>query len=147
MILQLLHSDLPYIWWKLYFLFYQCACQYGGLNQREKVWKIRISLRTDFVLKPCGGSCTIIYHADGCTLSRGGIVSHSVYVYLINLRSCHLRLTLGRAYRWNMELDLQSLFGLLGTAVLIGWDPAPPPSLRIWAHSIEEGRAASKIPH
>jgi hypothetical protein len=27
----------------------------------------------------------------------------------------------------NMELDLQSLFGLLCTAVLIGWDPATPP--------------------
>ncbi len=26
-----------------------------------------------------------------------------------------------------MELDLQSLFGLLCTAVLIGWDPATPP--------------------
>ncbi len=25
-----------------------------------------------------------------------------------------------------MELDLQSLFGLLCTAVLIGWDPATP---------------------
>ncbi len=29
----------------------------------------------------------------------------------------------------NMELDLQSLFGLLCTAVLIGWDPATPPLL------------------
>ncbi len=27
-----------------------------------------------------------------------------------------------------MELDLQSLFGLLSTAVLIGWDPPPPPA-------------------
>jgi hypothetical protein len=27
-----------------------------------------------------------------------------------------------------MEFDLQSLFGLLCTAVLIGWDPATPPS-------------------
>jgi hypothetical protein len=27
----------------------------------------------------------------------------------------------------NMELDLQSLFGLLCTAVLIGWNPASPP--------------------
>ncbi len=26
-----------------------------------------------------------------------------------------------------MELDLQSLFGLLCTAALIGWDPANPP--------------------
>ncbi len=30
-------------------------------------------------------------------------------------------------HRWNMALDLQSLFGLLCTAVLIGWDPATPP--------------------
>ncbi len=29
----------------------------------------------------------------------------------------------------NMELDLQSLFGLLCTAILIGWDPAVPPLL------------------
>jgi hypothetical protein len=36
-----------------------------------------------------------------------------------------------------MELDLQSLFGLLCTAVLIGGDlatPQLPPSPRIWAH-------------
>ncbi len=37
-------------------------------------------------------------------------------------------------HRLNMERDLQSLFGLLCTAVLIGWDPATPPSPRIWAH-------------
>ncbi len=29
-------------------------------------------------------------------------------------------------HRLNMELDLQSLFGLLYTPVLIGWDPATP---------------------
>jgi hypothetical protein len=34
-----------------------------------------------------------------------------------------------------MQLDLQRLFGLLCTAVLIGWDPATsPPPQRIWAH-------------
>ncbi len=33
-----------------------------------------------------------------------------------------------------MELDLQSLFGLMCTAVLIGWGPStPPPPSRIWA--------------
>ncbi len=30
-------------------------------------------------------------------------------------------------HRLNMELDLKSLFGLLCTAVLNGWDPATPP--------------------
>ncbi len=30
-------------------------------------------------------------------------------------------------HRLNMELELQSLFGLLCTAVLIGWDPATTP--------------------
>ncbi len=30
-------------------------------------------------------------------------------------------------HRLNMELDLQSLFGLLCIAVLISWDPATPP--------------------
>jgi hypothetical protein len=34
----------------------------------------------------------------------------------------------------NMQLDLRSLFGLLCTTVLIGWDTATPPSPRIWAH-------------
>ncbi len=34
-----------------------------------------------------------------------------------------------------MELDLQILFGLLCTAVLIGWDPATPPFVRIYAHT------------
>jgi hypothetical protein len=45
------------------------------------------------------------------------------------------------SYRWkcetiNMELDFQSLFGLLYTTVLIGRDPASrnPPPPRIWAH-------------
>ncbi len=34
-----------------------------------------------------------------------------------------------------MELDLQVLFGILCTAVLIGGDPTiPPPLPRIWAH-------------
>jgi hypothetical protein len=33
-----------------------------------------------------------------------------------------------------MESDLQSLFGLLCTHVLIGRDPATPPLPRIWAH-------------
>jgi hypothetical protein len=37
--------------------------------------------------------------------------------------------------RLNMELDLQSLLGLLCTAVLIGWDPAHlPPSPQIRPH-------------
>ncbi len=34
---------------------------------------------------------------DAINRLRGGIFSHSAYVYLTNLRSCHLRLTLGRA--------------------------------------------------
>ncbi len=42
--------------------------------------------------------------------------------------------TLPLFHRLNMELDLQSLFGLLCTDVLMGWDPATPPTTRIWAH-------------
>ncbi len=42
---------------------------------------------------------------------------------------------LAQDHRLNMELDLQSLFGLLWTAVFIGWETLPlPPSPRIWAH-------------
>ncbi len=43
---------------------------------------------------------------------------------------------MGPGHRLNMELDLQSLFGLLCVAVLIGRDPStpPPPLPRIWAH-------------
>jgi hypothetical protein len=37
-------------------------------------------------------------------------------------------------HRLNMELDLQSLFGLLCTAVLIGLCLATPTVTRIWAH-------------
>jgi hypothetical protein len=44
------------------------------------------------------------------------------------------RIYMSWAHRLNMELYLQSLFGLLCTAVLIGWDPATTPSSRIWAH-------------
>jgi hypothetical protein len=48
----------------------------------------------------------------------------------------HVRFTIRTSQFWrfecvthwlNMELYLQSLFGLLCTAVLIGWDPATPP--------------------
>ncbi len=35
-------------------------------------------------------------------------------------------------HRLNMELDLQCLFGLQCTAVLIGWDPATPHFPRLW---------------
>ncbi len=38
-----------------------------------------------------------------------------------------VELSYGIIHRLNMELDLQSLFGLLCTAVHIGWDPASPP--------------------
>ncbi len=41
------------------------------------------------------------------------------------------KVTLRKNHTLNIELDLQSLFGLhVCTAVLIGWDPFP----RIWAH-------------
>ncbi len=33
-----------------------------------------------------------------------------------------------------LNIELQRLFGLLCAAVLIGWDPATPPSPIIWAH-------------
>jgi hypothetical protein len=33
-----------------------------------------------------------------------------------------------------MEFDLESLFGLLCTAVLIAWEPATPLFPRIWAY-------------
>ena len=36
--------------------------------------------------------------------------------------------------QYSLELDLQSLFGLLCTAVFIGRDPATPPAPRLWAH-------------
>ncbi len=45
------------------------------------------------------------------------VIIESCYFVLIVVGVCH----------WlNMELDLQSLFGLLFTAVLIGLDPAKP---------------------
>ncbi len=49
-------------------------------------------------------------------------------------------------HRLNMELALLSLFGLLCTAVLIGWDTTTPspPSPRIWAH-IRERYWSAKI--
>jgi hypothetical protein len=45
-----------------------------------------------------------------------------------------LRSYLCKNHRLNMKLDLQSLFGLLCTAVLIVWDFVTPPSPSIWAH-------------
>jgi hypothetical protein len=47
-------------------------------------------------------------------------------------------------HRLNMELDLQSLFGLLCRAILIGCNPASPALPRIWAH-IRERYWSSKI--
>ncbi len=51
---------------------------------------------------------------------RGAWWNHRLHNQGTNERStvCH---------RLNMESDLQSLFGLLCTAVLIGWDPGTPP--------------------
>ncbi len=46
--------------------------------------------------------------------------------------------SVGFYHRLNMELDLQSLFGLLCTAELIGWDPetpSPPPSFGLICES------------
>ncbi len=58
-----------------------------------------------------------------------GIHCGTLYMYVL----C------ARYHRLNMELDLQSLFGLLCTAALIGWDLAtpPPPPSRIRAHIYE----------
>ncbi len=43
-------------------------------------------------------------------------------------------------HRFNMVLDLQSLFGFLCTAVLMGWDPAtplpPPPQLGSYTRAL-----------
>ncbi len=39
----------------------------------------------------------------------------------------YLKITVPPTYRLNIEIDLQSLHGLLCTALLIGWDPATPP--------------------
>ncbi len=43
--------------------------------------------------------------------------------FRLNLKIC----SRSSHHRLNMELDPQRLFGLLCTAVLIGWDPATPP--------------------
>ncbi len=40
----------------------------------------------------------------------------------------------GLSHRLDMELDLQSLFGLLCTAVLMAETPQLPPPPRIWPH-------------
>ncbi len=43
------------------------------------------------------------------------------YKYLIFFQLCQIQICrFGSTHRFNMELDLQSLFGLLCTAVLIG---------------------------
>jgi hypothetical protein len=59
----------------------------------------------------------------------------NVLLHLIRMSnfsvSCCVACVLCNAYRLNIELDLQSLFGL---HVLIGWELAIPPSPRIWAH-------------
>ncbi len=47
-------------------------------------------------------------------------------------------------HRSNMELDLQSLFGLLCTAVLIDWDPATPPPLSTHLGSYKRALLVSK---
>ncbi len=58
-----------------------------------------------------------------------------VYSELAMQAPCHTALQTSKAktsfivsvHRLNMELDFQSLLGLLWTAALVGWDPATPP--------------------
>ncbi len=72
-------------------------------------------------------------------VDRDGILEAD-FIEKKNLKSSaschsHSHLPMGFLHRLKMELDLQSLFRLLCTAVLIGWDPATlPPPPRIWAH-------------
>ncbi len=63
----------------------------------------------------------------GISRIRRAICPPSVLSYgtVFELLSRVLRVCL--THRLNMELDLRSLFGLLCTAVLIGWDPATHP--------------------
>ena len=60
---------------------------------------------------------------------------YSLYCLVLILGTSVL-VTVIQYHRLNMELDLQSLFGLLCTAVLIGCYPATPPPTtpRILAH-------------
>jgi hypothetical protein len=84
------------------------------------MWK---SLKSQGTTPPphwCGGWCVCVWRltsptATGIThISTGGE---------------------GPTRRLNMELDLQSLFGLHCTPVLIGWDPSTPtPHPCSWAH-------------
>ncbi len=70
-----------------------------------------------------------------CLCSFRSLLSHIYPYVLYNYSTVLWRCSLLVFYlhsmcftHWlNMELDLQSLFGLLWTAVLIGWGPATPP--------------------
>ncbi len=58
--------------------------------------------------------------------------SESGFIFIVCLDRRHYEFNSRpwiKPYRLNMELDLQSLFRLLCTALLIGWDPATPPPL------------------
>ncbi len=55
-------------------------------------------------------------------------------VSIPHVRGCILMACAASQHRLNKELDLQSLYWLLCTAVLIGSHPATSPSPRIWAH-------------
>ncbi len=60
--------------------------------------------------------------------------------HIVFLNFCKIR-----GHRLNMELDLQSLFRLLCTAVLIVWDPATTLHPRIWAHIYEGACWSAKM--
>ncbi len=58
-----------------------------------------------------------------------------ISLHISSSRTGRLIVGIYKLNRLNMELDLQSLFGLLCTAVLIGWDPATLPLPHLGSHT------------
>ncbi len=104
-------SEFPYIWGKICFLFISTDSiklfktkQFIQMGSRAMLY-----MRKGFLNPHIWGNAQIFNHIWGGRQS---------YMTLHPIPS---------EQRLNMVLDLQSLFGLLWTSVLIGWDLATPP--------------------
>jgi hypothetical protein len=86
-------------------------------------------------VKKSQNHCTLLYMLCEHTGIHCGMYSICIGHLYVQITSRGLQ---PYTHRLNVEFDLQILFGLLCTAVLIGWDPATPPPLPPplgpWAH-------------
>ncbi len=123
-----------------YSLFHTVSGSYlvQSISQFTHLWEQRIFtirvFKRRFLVVPSPPTPRQLYGKKGqqnrwdlCQLGAAPAKSIQRSFLLDTCGGCLWNLGNNPSHRLNMELDLKRLFGLLCTAVLIGWDPATPP--------------------